>query len=126
MPGPKALGSARGEHRASDASPATGRVLKKQPTKGTGNMKAARAALLATRHETRAEEATFVFYKYNVSGKGGLGEDELLRCFADLGFSNGRQNKTDDEMREWVKRELKRGDKKGDGKLSVGAAPDGP
>ena len=42
----------------------------------------------------------------------------MLRCFIELGFSNGRQNRSDEEMRTWAGKELKRGNKKGDGKLS--------
>ena len=82
------------------------------------NTAAARAALIAQSNETRAEEATFIFHKYDSANKGGLVEDDLLRCFTDLGFSNGRQNKTGDELRDWVRRELKRGNKKGTGSLS--------
>ena len=62
-----------------------------------------------------------MFHKYNASRSGNMNEDELLRCFYELGFSNGRQNKTEDEMRKWVHQELKKGDKAGDGKLSVNA-----
>lgn len=64
-------------------------------------------------------QASFVFHKFDASRRGSLGEEELYNCFTELGFSNGRQNKTEAEIREWVRRELKRGDKAGDGKLSV-------
>ena len=78
----------------------------------------ARAQLLAQSNSTREEEAAFIYHKYTAdSGK--MSEEELLRCFGDLGFSNGRQHKTEDEQKKWVRQELRKGDKAGDGKLSV-------
>ena len=92
----------------------------KDPKKQLPRVRAARAELIAKSNETRAEEATFIFHKYNSTGEG-VTEDDLLRCFLDLGFSNGRQNKDDGQLKEWAKRELKKGatQKRGDGKLSV-------
>ena len=83
----------------------------------------ARAQLLAKSNSTREEEAAFIFHKFNESKSGQMDEDELLRCFGELGFSNGRQNKSDEDMRKWVRQELKKGDKAGNGKLSVCNAP---
>ena len=79
--------------------------------------KAARAELIQRRNTTREEEGAFIFQKYSTSGA--VSEEGLSRCFADMGFSNGRQNKNEAEMREWVRRELKKGDKKGDGVLTL-------
>ncbi len=79
----------------------------------------ARAELLAKRNSSREEEAAFIFHKYDADNSGDIDEDELLRCFADLGFKNARAKSTDGELREWVRRELKKGSKKGGGKLSL-------
>ena len=96
---------------------------KSPPANRLGAKKASglRADLLAKTATDRAEEASFIFHKYNTSARGekqGLDVDALLRCFIELGFSNGRQNRSDEEMRTWAGKELKRGNKKGDGKLS--------
>ena len=82
-------------------------------------MRMARAELLAKSNTNREEEAAFIFYKYDSTRSGDMDADELARCFTDLGFCTGRQNKSDDEMKEWVRRELKKANKKGDGKLTV-------
>ena len=89
----------------------TAQALKRHPARH-----AARVALIETHNENRAEEAAFIFHKY--SSGDGMVDNDLLRCFLDLGFSNGRQNKTDDELKEWARKELKKGNKKGDGRLS--------
>ena len=104
------------------ASPG-GQRLTKQRT-GRTLLKDQRAELLAKSNESHAEEATFVFHKYN-SKHGGL---DLFRCFNELGFSNGRQNRTNEEMREWVRREFKRAkegrsSKENSDTLSVRRAP---
>lgn len=91
-----------------------------KPRTATGAAaRAARAQLLAKSNSTREEEAAFIFHKFNVSKSGNMTEDELLHCFNELGFANGRKNKTEEETRRWVKQELKKGDKSGNETLSV-------
>jgi len=92
--------------------------LRKQATAAT-LARQNRAKLLEKNLEEREAEATFMFHKFDVSQTNSLDEDELFCCFAELGFSNGRQNKTEEEMRKWVRQELsKHATEKGDGKLS--------
>ena len=93
--------------------------LRKQATAAT-MARHNRAKLLEKNLEEREAEATFIFHKFDVSQTNSLDEDELFQCFAELGFSNGRQNKTEEEMRKWVRQELsKHAVEKADGKLSV-------
>ena len=95
---------------------------RKRPTGGAvagATARAARAELLQRSNSKREEEAAFIFHKFDRGRSGYLDEEGLLACFAELGFANGRQNKTDDEMRQWVRREIKKGDVEGNGKLSV-------
>ncbi len=82
------------------------------------DIKKKRSDLVAKGKATREEEAAFIFHKYDSSKAGALDEADLLRCFTELGFSNGRQNRSEDELKEWARKELKRGDKKGAGKLT--------
>ena len=49
---------------------------------------------------------------------GDINEEQLGRCFAELGFSNARAKTTEAEVREWVRREHRRADTDGDGKVS--------
>lgn len=81
------------------------------------DVKKKRHDLIAKRNTKREEEAAFIFNKFDTDKSGSLDEAALHRCFTDLGFSNGRQNRTDEDTKEWVRKELKRGDKKGTGRL---------
>ena len=105
-------------HRTGNIMPFAPAAAKGRTATGAA-ARMARAQLLAKSNSTREEEAAFIFHKFNASKSGQMDEDELLRCFGELGFSNGRQNKSDEDMRKWVRQELKKGDKAGHGKLSV-------
>ena len=67
------------------------------------------------------EEAAYVFHKFDEDHSGDIGVDQMAKCFVELGFSNARAKKSDDEFKEWVKREHKRADADKDGKVSVAA-----
>ena len=65
------------------------------------------------------EEANFIFHKYDQNKDGQIDEDELALCLQGLQVRiNGRQRKTEEEVRDWVRKELKRNDTDGDGQLS--------
>ena len=49
---------------------------------------------------------------------GDINEEQLAKCFAELGFSNARAKTTDSEIKEWVKREHKRADADNDGRVT--------
>ena len=50
---------------------------------------------------------------------GDIDEEQLAKCFAELGFYNARAKNTEAEIREWVRREHRRADVDGDGKVSL-------
>ena len=50
---------------------------------------------------------------------GDIDEEQLAKCFAELGFSNARAKNSEAEVREWVKKEHRRADVDGDGKVSL-------
>ena len=76
------------------------------------------AAMPAAASES-IEEANFIFHKFDVNKDGQIDEDELALCLQDLQVRiNGRQRKTEEEVRDWVRKELKRHDSNGDGQLS--------
>lgn len=65
------------------------------------------------------EEANFIFHKFDVNKDGQIDEDELALCLQELQVRiNGRQRKTEQDVRDWVRKELKRNDSNGDGELS--------
>ena len=65
------------------------------------------------------EEANFIFHKFDQNKDGQIDEDELALCLQGLQVRiNGRQRKTEEEVRDWVRKELKRNDSNGDGQLS--------
>ncbi len=77
------------------------------------------AALLASAAFEAMEEANFIFHKYDSNKNGQIDEDELAMCLQELQVRiNGRQRKTEEEVREWVRRELRRNDTDGDGQLN--------
>jgi len=66
----------------------------------------------------REEEAFFIFHKYDTNQDHRLDTMELHACLIELGYHNGRAQKTDAQVQEWLKREMKKGDTNRDGFLS--------
>ena len=66
----------------------------------------------------RYEEAWFIFHRYDANNSGTIDAQELASILSDLKMHVGRSQRTEEQMQEWVARELKRSDSNGDGELS--------
>jgi len=66
----------------------------------------------------RFEEAWFNFHRYDKDESGTIDVDELGGLLVDLKMHVGRAQRTEEQMRRWVKRELARSDLNSDGVLS--------
>ena len=77
-----------------------------------------RKSSLAQTNEMRYEEAWFNFHRYDKDGNGTIDASELAGLLADLRMHVGRTRRTEEQMQEWVKRELRKSDANGDGVLS--------
>ena len=66
----------------------------------------------------RYEEAWFIFHRYDRDGSATIDGAELAEILVDLKMHVGRSRRSDEQMREWCDRELKKNDVNGDGVLS--------
>ena len=67
----------------------------------------------------RQEEAIFTFHKYDENKSGYLDLEQMQKCFAELGYVAARAKRTEEEVKEWVRREFKRADTDKDGKVQM-------
>ena len=66
----------------------------------------------------RYEEAWFNFHRYDTDNSGTIEMDELRGLLVDLKMHVGRSQRTEEQMKQWVERELRRSDTNKDGVLS--------
>ena len=68
--------------------------------------------------DLRYEEAWFNFHRYDKDGSGTIDMTELAGLLGDLRLHVGRAKRTEEQMQQWVARELHKSDANGDGVLS--------
>ena len=66
----------------------------------------------------RYEEAWFNFHRYDRDGSGTIDSSELAGLLGDMRMHVGRTHRTEEQMKQWVLRELRKSDANGDGVLS--------
>ena len=65
----------------------------------------------------RFEEAWFVFHRHDTDNSGTIDAAELAAILSDLKMHVGRASRSENEMKQWVQRELHKNDMNGDGML---------
>ncbi len=105
-----------GVHRHDGVVPRT--MRKAVPTAGAARRRSTMVAKVADEAYQRYEEAWFNFHRYDTDDSGTIDAGELAGLLVDLKMHVGRSHRTDEQMRQWVQRELQRSDTNKDGVLS--------
>ena len=93
-------------------------MRKAVPTAGAARRRSTMVAKVADEAYQRYEEAWFNFHRYDTDDSGTIDAGELAGLLVDLKMHVGRSHRTDEQMRQWVQRELQRSDTNKDGVLS--------